>query len=273
MREITEQEQLAKLIGGSIDADPVITGDILAEGLKAQLSGVKYSAPVKESSYREASNEQSYVTSEIKYDSAIVSALQDVHNNLICAFSECKLNSPMANTLTSQINKIGSCIVNMGGEADMFEPLNHVSGLKIPDTIKNAQEVISRTIQCYRLGEIKDAKVNDKGNEINIVFEGEEGDTKYTAYGRIIANAWTGNEAIDYVYTPSAGRMSVKSFQGGRWMDKGASDGYHISWELSEDEISNNSAKKLNDKKEVSTIIQNDEIEIQDGEDDIGSPI
>jgi len=285
MPERTEQEQLAQLVGQE-EAEPIVTGDILAEGLKAQLGDVHPSQVAAVAAEIESQGDvpvstvkkvgqEAAVPQKAAHSEKVLLALYDVRDNLIKAFEGCSLNSNLSECLTDQINKIGSCIVNMGGNAQIFEPLNHVSGLEMPDVVKNAEEVIQRTIQCYKLGAIKEAKIKDDGREISIVFEGKEGETTYTASGRIIAKGWTGNEAIDYVYTPRSGKMSVKAFEGGRWVTKSDpdNDDYHISWELSENEAQD-STETSEVKQEVFPAAENNISEIEaDGEEDIGSPI
>jgi hypothetical protein len=286
MVERSEQEQLATLVGVE-DIEPVDTGDILAQGLKAQLGNPNPSqiasisqdiesygdvavSPVKEVGQSNQTTSQLKVSSE-----KLLLALYDIRDNLIDAFGGCKLNSTLSDTLTNQINRIGSCIVNLGGKTEIFDPLNYISGLDIPDSVKNAEEIIERTVQCYKLGSIEDAKIKDNGKEIGITFAGQEGNTIYKASGRIIAKSWTGNEAIDYVYTPGSGKMSVKAFEGGKWVNKSDTDNYNISWELSENDLSQDSAESSLIKEEVSQNTQNKNKEIQDvnGEADIGSPI
>jgi len=286
MNEVTEQERLASLIGGDGDKEPVDTGDILAESLKAALGN-----PLPhqiEAATRDIESHGDVATTIKKVGSStqapsirhsstekILTAIYDVRDNLIDAFGGCKLNSALSDNLSQQINALGSCIVNLGGNADPFDPLNHVSGLEMPDNVKNAEEVVERTMQCYKLGTIEKAQIHEDGKEINIVFSGKEGSMAYKATGRIIAKAWTGNEAIDYVYTPNAGKMSVKSFEGGRWVNRSDTKNYHISWELSEQDLTQVSAKTSSNKEEVTQTAQNNDIVIQDadGEEDIGSPL
>lgn len=295
MFERTEQDRLADLIRDD-EKEPVVTGDLLADGLKAQLGNV-HPSQIEAIANEIESQGDIVISSVIKTGAGrviqgnstipqrqassekILLTLYDVRDDLVDAFGECSFNSYLAKCLTNQINKIASCIVNMGGQAEAFEPLNHVSGLKMPDLVKNAEEVIQRTMQCYKLGTVKEAKIKEDGKEINIVFEGVDGEVKYTASGRIITKGWTGNEAIDYVYTPNSGKMSVKAFEGGRWVNKSNlekdKENYKISWELTEDDKSDHDSAKTNSvKEEVTQTTQNNESEKDvDGEEDIGSPI
>ena len=288
MAQQTEQERLAAMVAQD-DLEPVVTGDILAEGLKAHLGDV--SSDQMQTAVENIESYGDVAVSAIKpagltktatagkqllaaVPEKVLITLYDVRDNLVEAFEGCSLNSSLSDCLTNQINKLGSCIVNMGGTSEIFEPLNHISGLEMPNIQKNAEEVVARTIQCYKLGTVKEAKIKDDGNEINIQFEGSEGEINYIASGRITAKGWTGNEAIDYVYTPRSGKMSVKAFEGGRWVNKSETDNYHISWELNEDEKTQDSAQTLPPKEEIPQITQNNTLNSEkDGEEDIGSPI
>jgi hypothetical protein len=289
MSERTEQEKLANLMEDQ-DAEPIDTGDILAAGLKASLGGpspqqvaamsqeieTNGDVPVSPIKKIGQTNQEQQIQTRTASSEKLLLAMYEIRDNLVDAFPSCKLNSGLSITLSNEINRLGSCIIHLGGQAEAFDPLSHASGLEIPDMLKNAEEVIERTIQCYKLGNIKEAKVADEGKEINIVFEGKDGDTEYIAAGRVIAKSWTGNEAIDYIYTPSSGKMSVKAFEGGKWVNKSAvdEDNYKISWELNEMSSDPKSAETSSTKEEVASIPQNNQIENNvDEDEDIGSPI
>lgn len=284
MREMTEQEALARLVS-SQNAEPIDTGDMLAEGLKSSLSGsLRYQADIE--SKNQSSDHSGYSVTAQEPTRNLVSeklliTLYEIRDNLITMFSKCELNSDISESLSDEINRLGDCIVYIGGDVEDFDPLSYASGLDTPDAVKNAEEVLKRTIQCYKLGEIKEAKIQEDGKEILIVFAGKNKETTYQAKGRIIAKSWTGNEAIDYVYSPRSGKMSVKSFEGGKWINKsleGNSD-YNVSWELQEQSASESNIKNSEEtsltKEEVTKHTQNNLIEDDsvDGEEDIGSPI
>ena len=172
-----------------------------------------------------------------------------VRDDLISSFSEVKLGSALADNMKNAINKIGSMIVNMGGESENFDPLSHVSGLDAPNLNKYASRVIENTIDAYSLGQISDAKIDDTGKSIIITFAGRVDDMlPYKAVGTIsTAGSWLGTEAIDYVYTPGAGKMSVKVANNeGVWEDK--SDQYSVSWELFEGEEEKDAEKNIEKK-------------------------
>jgi hypothetical protein len=165
---------------------------------------------------------------------AIMEALKEVHVNLINIFDTYNVNTKFGEILTEQINKIGSCIVNMGDEEiDYFNPLDHVSGLEVPDFLKSATEVIERTKKCYKLGSVSDDSISPDGRIINIRFDGKQGGEKFVVIGKIESDFWDGSEAIDYIYSRDGGKMSVKSFEKGKWIDVNKySNKYKISFEV-----------------------------------------
>jgi len=163
----------------------------------------------------------------------LLTSLYEVRDNLISTFEGSKLNKVLADSITRNIHSLGSCITRLGGQVNKFDPLEHVSRLKTPDLQKNADRVIETTKQCY-LGSIEGIETKeDDVNTILATFVGREGSVQYKAAATITAaHGWVGNEAIDYVYTPGEGRLSVKAFSAGKWIDK--SDDYSIYWDLEE---------------------------------------
>jgi len=181
--------------------------------------------------------------------------LFEVRDGLIQSFESVGLNTTIASNLSVHINKLGSCIRCIGGEVKDFAPLEHISGLQMPNLMRSAQRVVETTRQCYTLGNITKAEVEEEGKVISINFEGKEGDIAYIARGTITANSsWKGNEAIDYIYTRGEGRMSVKAFEDNRWTDKHAD--YNVYWEL--DEVDTTVAEEnVENKEEILVEAQN----------------
>ena len=185
--------------------------------------------------------------------------LFEIRDELIDVFKEIGIASKFSERLTSNINRLGSCIGNLGGKNEHFDPLSNVSGLQDPNLVKNAQRVIENTIDSY-MGEIEGAEV--KGKEITITFGGKVGDVVYRAKGTVASNGiWIGNEAIDYVYTPGEGKMSVKALdETGQWSEK--SDGYKISWVLDENDLDGQELEiKEAEKKEENIEEEKEEVE------------
>ena len=217
------------------DREPLDTHQMLMEGFLANLQRAGSTLP-------EAGTESLSATAEsvLQQDpnknystEALLTNLFEVHDEMTGLFSTVHHSSVTAHNLTQTINKVASCINLIGGKMERFSALDHVSGLQAPDLKKNATKVIDTTKQCYTLGQVSDDLIDNSGKTINLVFSGNEGPVHYKALGTITAHGgWNGNEAIDYVYTPSSGKLSVKAFESNRWDDKSAH--YEISWELEE---------------------------------------
>lgn len=269
MREQSEQEMLASLIGNG-DLEPIVTGDILEQNLREQLSGIKVSkknydedVSIREYEEPQINDENSNIDS-----SQLIKAISVIRENLM---GVCGLDSNVSSLLADEINNLGNVIRYLGGSVEEFDPLDYMSGLGSPDNTKNAEEVIKRTIQCYKMGKISNAKIKNDGREINISFQGETKDIKYVASGIISSSNWIGNEAIDYVYTPSSGRMTVKSFENGRWVNKSENGDYDIAWELKEENKKEEITQTSNNKTDISEVSSNEEDMLEEG--DIGDPI
>jgi len=294
---MSELEELSRLVGGD-DIDPVDTAGLLENSLRASLgaatsekiremeSEIRNSGDVVESNKlrKVATQSKSAPSNDASMEKLLI-ALCDIREGLVGSFETCGINSKTATLLSEQINRLATCIRYIGGEAEKFEPLNHISGLSVPNFYKNAQKVIETTIQCYSLGEVKNAKVEENGNKIAIEFSGTDGEKSYTAFGKVSSEEWMGNEAIDYIYTPQSGKMSVKAFENGRWIDKSNSGKYQVYWELEESNINavvdNTNVKKASkeesvEKQEIvegNMNINPEENSRENGEEDIGSPL
>jgi len=184
---------------------------------------------------------------------------------MIEEFNKIGVGSSSSLVLTCSINQIGSCITKLGGVANNFDPLDYVSGLEDLDSDYNVKQVITTTKKCYKLGKIIEAS-ND-GNEITIVFSGNSGNKKYISKGIISSKIWRGNEAIDYIYTPGEGKMSVKAYENGKWIDRSSDSQYNIYWELEESEPEGLSESAIEDKKllEQNINIENKNINAKNG--------
>lgn len=273
----TELEQLARMVGGA-NLEPIDTADMLESSLRSSLGGVsadkvrEMETEIRNSGAavetpqlkRTASRvkttmnepESHGVTTNASMEKVLI-ALYGIREALVESFETCNINSRTASMISKQINSMASCIRYMGGDIEEFEPLNHVSGLSAPNFYKNAQKVVETTKQCYSLGDVENAEVLDNGKKIDIIFTGSSGDVTYRATGSIISEEWTGNEAIDYIYTPNSGKMSVKAFENGRWLDRSSSGKYKIVWELEESEPEVKDVQKTAKSQQVTNHTQN----------------
>lgn len=182
--------------------------------------------------------------------------LYNVRDDLIRMYS---YTSGGDDGLTKNINALGLCINDLGGQIEKFDPIASVSGLKAPNFQKNAERVIETTKSCYSLGEVSDSSIEEDGQRIDITFSGSDGKMNYAAKGQITSKEeWHGNEAIDYIYTPGEGRMSVKAFDNGQWVDIG--DNFEICWELIETEGDTPeivSEKDASSEKDIAVSVEN----------------
>ena len=251
--ELSEQEQLARLVGtGGMDRQPLDSADMLTKGLLERMGGVNSRVlnevqqeiaakgdtadftPVSSFSARPESGSK-----EAPVDSRLVITLKNIYHGLIDVFERSGLNSGVEDELVTLIKKTGACIQFLGEPVEEFKPLSHLSGLQAPDMVKNANKVVETTNQCYKLGKIEETTVSDDGKKIGIIFSGQEGDMTYKAFGQISARSWEGSEAIDYIYVPeTGGKMSVKTYEGGKWVDKSDTGVYDIYYDLEEIDLS-----------------------------------
>jgi len=278
---MSEQEQLAKLIADQNAPYPEDYTTMLVEGLASRIGNVSQ-AKVAEVS-QEIISSGNYVSSSsprakegIKLNCSaekLLINLYDIRDGLVSIFETNGTSSTLVKPLTEQINKVDSCIRMAGGEIDTFSPMRHVSGLQAPNLFKNAEKVIETTIQCYKLGRIEDAKLSKDGREISIVFSGRSGNTEYRAIGTVSSDSWSGNEAIDYIYAPEAGEMSIKAFEGGRWIDKRSTKNYEVYWNLEEGDVLEEIADSDASEKEEKVVQSNTKNNISDEEEEIASPI
>jgi len=301
--ELTEQEKLARLMGKEDNVEEIDSADMLTQGLLKRLGGAnpKYLQVIQEeidasgavSDYTPISSlsASKRTANEPKKDEKLILALKSIYAAQIDIFERIGLNSGVEEILTAIINRTAACIKYLGEPIEEFKPLSHLSGLGSPDMIKNANKVIDTTIQCYRLGKIVETNISEDGSSIDIVFSGRSGNIEYKVYGQVSADSWEGSEAIDYIYTRGSGKMSVKTFESGKWVDKSDTTLYDIRWELEEIDLSekNNPSiekneivdneKNITNKKEVKVAILNnkdkgnDDGDEDDDEEEIGDDI
>lgn len=273
MRELTEQESLARLVGKKSEVEEIDSADLLTQGLLKGMGGANPAflnqvkreiessgdavdhAPV---SRFVKQGEVSQEKASPKKDEKLINVLTVIHQGLIDVFERAGFNSGFENQLTPLIDATGACISYLGGSVEKFEPLKHLSGLEAPNMSENALKVIETTKRCYKLGKVVDSKLSDSdSNSILIIFSGEKNGVKYLAYGKISAKSWDGSEAIDYIYTSGAGQMSVKSYKNGKWVDVSSDSNYNIYWELEE----------VNEDEESDQVEgENEEVEVEEEE-------
>jgi len=284
---MNEQEQLARLVGDD-DLSTLSSASILFDGLRERIgevsperleetkreieaSGAQIEGKRLKKTIISASNNSIRSSQQLPegYSTEkVLISLYDIRDILIDTFQVSGVNSGISKKIIASIEKVDNLIKTSGGEIEKFDPLNHCSGLQAPNFHKSAEKVIETTKQCYSLGNVDDAKITDNGKTINISFSGVHEDTLWKAIGTVKAEEWTGNEAIDYVYTPREGHMSVKAYDNGRWIDRFSSGKYKVHWDL-EEKLSS----KKNKQEKQSILEVEKSVEVQDEDEDIGNPI
>lgn len=278
---MNEQDRLAKLVNDGFD--PNAGSDMMAESLRAKLGSVNpgkidevrremeaaasSSLSRKERHLREylgypeptktASPSPAKDFANVNVESLLI-GLYEVYDGLIDVFQRVGLNHEVSDKLTTQIGNVEKCIVKVGGEVKEFIPEDFVSGLEMPNMEENAKRALQNTERCYKLGGIEDASIDDEGSTIRLTFKGRIRDMTYVAIGVIKAGSrgWTGSEAIDYVYKQGGGKMTVRSFEGGKWIN--CSESYEIKWDLTEqfpEVMQKQQEKPLNSENNSSEVI------------------
>jgi hypothetical protein len=279
MNELSEQEQLARLVSGDeVNREPLDSANMLTQGLLDRMGGVSNRILNEVNQEIEASGDTADHTPVSRFaapsdgsngakpDAKLLVTLKNIRHGLIDVFERSGLNSGVEDHLVNLIEKTSACIQYLGEPIEKFKPLSHLSGLQAPDMVKNANKVVDTTIQCYKLGEIDDTTVSDDGRNIGIVFSGEERGMKYKAYGTITARSWEGSEAIDYIYVPeTGGKMSVKTFENGKWADKSDNGQYDIYYELEETDttVEGNSQDDENNTSSENDITIQSDVEVE----------
>lgn len=240
MSKNTDQETFDVESDGELD-----TGSWLFDSLRHNLenNNIKYDSPFIYEESNHAEDENYNKTNNFVKDETpsrrsvssekILTKIYELREQAIDFFTKTEIDTDISDLMVHQIIELGECASLLGAEVEVFDPYNYVSGLKKPDQNSHLQQIINRTKACYNAGKIKNEKIKDD-NTIEITFEGSHKNILFVVKGEIHSDFWTGQEAIDYVYSPNSGKMLVKKYDNGKWLN--ISDNYKISWELNETE-------------------------------------
>ena len=152
----------------------------------------------------------------------VVSSIENLKGDLIAMFQEMCSNAVLASRMEGMIRRIEDIQQSMGIEFNLFDPLSNMSGLKSGEALENADKVISNTLKHYRLYGVSSitSTVGQFGPTILLSLFGEDKDVGFEVDAFIAAKSdFNGNEAIDYVWSPDGGRMTVKARTNGAWRD------------------------------------------------------
>ena len=170
--------------------------------------------------------------------------LDAAKTNMIELFDRIKDDQGMSVLVHKAIKSVEEAQLDCGQEVVQFEPLRRMSGLAIPtDLLANANKVVTTTLKSYGLYPITEAMSCDVEGLPHVVFtivgqKGEMGFTVRAAITRRGGGDFIGNEAIDYVYAPGGGLLTVKALDKGRWVD--VTDNYHVRAKHQEEPIPKN---------------------------------
>jgi len=144
----------------------------------------------------------------------------------------------------SLIREIEKMEASLGVKVDKFDPLRHMSGLKIREPLENANRVVDNTIGNYDMHIIDSIESRLSANRPSIAISvvGSQNNKGFVARSVIVANRdFSGSEAIDYVHASPRGLFSIKRFEKDRWVD--ASDEFKIRHKIVEFDLESMSGK------------------------------
>lgn len=266
-KDTSENEMLAGLVGTE-EKELLNTSDMILNVLKTEFGDPQKKYVEKVSEEINNSSEGANISNKSIKDNKIIvtgnsgskdikikfsvekliSHLSYIYDDLIEVFLSLGNDIEESERIIENIHNIENAIKYVGGKIEHFDPMNHLSGLESPDMIENAKKVIELTKKYYKLGEIREYNISEDGNTINIVLVGLHKDIKYRVDGKVIAKIWHGNEAIDYIYSSGSGKLSIKVFEDGKWVNK--NENYKITWELTEVDKNKKNNKDENQEKE-----------------------
>lgn len=243
--EDTEMEKIMKTLGKNPSRQYQDPSSILMENLEKMSAGQIFTSEdetylededfgarsIKDIANQSHNRNKNIKTSGGRDLEEALSILFELHDDLIYMFENTKPSSK-AKPLIFLLEKTVACIRALGAEVEDFDPLMHSSGLSSPNLSKAMQRVIENTQECYRYGgNVELISIN--GSTIEIFFTGKTHGQCYVVHGLIESENWAGNEAIDYVPSDDGGKLSVKAFEGGKWVNKSdLHDIYDISYDL-----------------------------------------
>lgn len=208
------------------------TGDILASALRKNLGNKNIIvASSKESATEEGSKKELSVMESVgkEFTNRAVEILKDVREDLVALFQEFSTEHALPKRIEGMIRKMEEMGYALGVELEPFDPLKNMSGLKSGEALENAEKVVTNTLDHYKLFSVSSIKtyMTNGGPTIELHIFGEQNGMGFEASGSITARSdFNGNEAIDYVYSPEGGLMTVKARSQGMWED--VSDSFSV---------------------------------------------
>jgi len=210
------------------------TGDILASALRKTLSDKNIAVASKKEVIEEdepKSKDLSVIEKVGKeFTNRAVEILKDVREDLIALFQEFSTEDLLPQRIENMIRKTEEIGYALGIELEPFDPLKNMSGLKSGEALENAEKVVANTLNHYKLFSISSIKtyMGNGGPTIELHVFGEQNGMGFEVSGSVAAHTdFNGNEAIDYVYSPEGGLMTIKARSQGMWED--VSDSFAVA--------------------------------------------
>ncbi len=166
--------------------------------------------------------------------SHMAKVVMEIKDNAVALFEKVASDSS-APDVERLIRSIEHLEKTCGLEVDQFEPLRHMSGLKIREPLENANRVVDNTVYNYDIHLISSIESRMSGSRpsVAIAVVGQHKGHGFVAQSLVTAKRdFTGSEAVDYVHASPQGLFSVKRFERDRWVD--ASSEFDIKHRVSE---------------------------------------
>ena len=174
------------------------------------------------------------------YENAIIE-LASLRDWLIGLFVKEPIEKSTQETIETVIHKVEDIIKSLGGEVEIFDPIDLMSGLEAIQTpalekeslmLSNANVAVENTKRHYKMHKIASigSKIIRGSPAIVFKIEGIEAQKPFSVVGAVVAKTnFAGNEAIDYVRHNGKGALGVKALSENGWVD--VSGAFHLAAE------------------------------------------
>jgi hypothetical protein len=183
---------------------------------------------------RKVAPEQQAMSRDAGNDSKMGKMASQVKMNAIEIFKKVS-GTELSKEVESLIGQIEKMERVCGIDSEKFDPLRHMSGLKIREPLENANRVVDNTMANYDMHIIDSIESRLSANRPSIAISvvGSQKQKGFLARSVIVAKRdFSGSEAIDYVHSSPRGLFSIKRFEKDRWVD--ASEDFSIRHKIVE---------------------------------------
>ena len=202
------------------------TGDMLAQRLKQGMGDRVIVAGETEQgedrvAERFATSENVFAPNHVLQEHVVI-AMNNLKNDMVALFQETSANNGLSVRIEAMIRRLEDIQQSIGVEVDPFDPLRNMSGLQAGEPLENADKVIANTLKHYKAYGISaiTSSMGKFGPSIQLSIFGENDGVGFEVDGFVAAREdFNGNEAVDYVWSPEGGLMTVKARHHGTWND------------------------------------------------------